>query len=287
MKVFIIGHNGWIGKKFCNILDKNNINYTYSNLRAEDNNIFKEILEYKTTHIYCCSGRTHGILNNIKYNTIDYLENSSTLKENINDNLYVPLSFALFSDKNNIHFTYIGTGCIFNNDNINYKFTENDIPNFFGSNYSIVKGFTDMLIKNTNALILRIRMPISSDNNDRNFITKITKYNKICSITNSMTVLDEMLPISLKMMINYEKGCYNFTNPGLISHNEILKLYTELIDNNFKWENFSIEEQDNILKSKRSNNHLDTSKLENKYHVNNIKLSVYNVLDNMYKNNIN
>lgn len=290
MKVFIIGHNGWIGKKFCNILDKNNINYTYSNLRAEDNNIFKEILEYKTTHIYCCSGRTHGILNNIKYNTIDYLENSSTLKENINDNLYVPLSLALFSDKNNIHFTYIGTGCIFNNDNndnINYKFTENDIPNFFGSNYSIVKGFTDMLIKNTNALILRIRMPISSDNNDRNFITKITKYNKICSIPNSMTVLDEMLPISLKMMINYEKGCYNFTNPGLISHNEILKLYTELIDNNFQWENFSIEEQDNILKSKRSNNHLDTYKLENKYHVNNIKLSVYNVLDNMYKNNIN
>ena len=113
MNVFIIGHNGWIGKKFCNILDNNNINYKYSNLRAEDDNILKEILEYNTTHLYCCSGRTHGYINDIKYNTIDYLEDPSTLKENINDNLYVPLSLALFSDKNNIHFTYIGTGCIF------------------------------------------------------------------------------------------------------------------------------------------------------------------------------
>lgn len=50
-------------------------------------------------------------------------------------------------------------------------------------------------------------------------------------------------------------------------------------------EKFSIYEQNKILKSKRSNNHLDTSKLESKYDVNNIKLSVYNVLDNMHKNN--
>ena len=283
MKIFIIGRNGWIGKQFANILENNNINYTYSNLRAEDENILKEILDYKTTHIYCCSGRTHGIINNIKCNTIDYLENSSTLKENINDNLYVPLSLALFADKNNIHFTYIGTGCIFNDDK--YKFTENDTPNFFGSNYSIVKGFTDMLIKNTNALILRIRMPISSDNNERNFITKITKYNKICSIPNSMTVLDDMLPICLKMMINNEKGCYNFTNPGAISHNDILELYTDIVDNNFKWENFSIYEQNKILKSKRSNNHLDTSKLESKYEVKHITMALYYSLTKMRRNN--
>ena len=67
-----------------------------------------------------------------------------------------------------------------------------DKPNFFGSNYSIVKGFTDMLMKNTNALILRIRMPISSDKSIRNFITKITTYERICSIPNSMTILDEL-----------------------------------------------------------------------------------------------
>ena len=42
-----------------------------------------------------------------------------------------------------------------------------------------------------NVLNLRIRMPITGEPNARNFITKITNYEKICSIKNSMTVLPE------------------------------------------------------------------------------------------------
>ena len=46
-------------------------------------------------------------------------------------------------------------------------FTENDSPNFFGSNYSLIKGFTDRLMKQTNCLNLRIRMPICNDFNSQ------------------------------------------------------------------------------------------------------------------------
>ena len=71
------------------------------------------------------------------------------------------------------------------------SFKEEDIPNFFGSSYSIIKGFTDRLMHQLDnyVLNLRIRMPISSENAPRNFITKITKYEKICNIPNSMTLL--------------------------------------------------------------------------------------------------
>jgi hypothetical protein len=72
------------------------------------------------------------------------------------------------------------------------------------------------------ALTLRIRMPISSKLDGRNFITKIVTYEKICSISNSMTVLDEMFPVLEDMMRNKKTGKYNMTNPGLISHNEML-----------------------------------------------------------------
>ena len=281
MKVLLLGHNGWIGKKISGIFTVNKIEYITTKLRGEDPELNKFILDNNITHIYCCLGRTHGTINGKTYTTIDYLENKETIKENINDNLYVPLHLAMFCDKNNIHFTYIGTGCIF--DDISKKFTELDCPNFFVSNYSIVKGFTDLLIKNTNALILRIRMPISSDNSDRNFITKITKYEKICSIPNSMTVLDELLPLSVKMMENNEKGCYNFTNPGQISHNEILELYKDIVDPDFKWNNMSLEEQNTLLLSKRSNNYLDTTKLTNKYNVNDIKTGIITCLKNMSK----
>uniref|UniRef100_A0A6C0J586 RmlD-like substrate binding domain-containing protein n=1 Tax=viral metagenome TaxID=1070528 RepID=A0A6C0J586_9ZZZZ len=286
MKVYIIGYNGWIGNKMQDVFLNNNIKYINSLYRAEDKNIYEDILKYDITHVFCCSGRTHGKLDDTYYNTIDYLEDIRTTSQNINDNLYVPVSLALFCEKNKIHFTYIGTGCIFNYDDKhtidnNVGFTEDDEPNFFGSQYSIVKGVTDKLMKNTSALTLRIRMPLSSDLNDRNFISKITKYDKICSIKNSMTSLDDMLPICLEMMKNNERGVFNFTNPGSISHNEILDLYKYIIDPNFTWVNFDINEQDKVLKSKRSNNYLDTSKLESKYKVKNIKNATIDILYKM------
>jgi len=277
MKVLLLGNKGWIGQKVIKILDNQNIDYVTTDYRGETDDIKQFILNNNITHIYCCLGRTHGTLNDKVYTTIDYLENKETLQQNINDNLYVPLSLAMFSDKHNIHFTYIGTGCIFSHNE--EQFTELDKPNFFGSNYSIVKGFTDMLIKNTNALILRIRMPISSDKSIRNFITKITTYEKICSIPNSMTILDELLPLSIEMIKNKETGCFNFTNPGVISHNQILEMYKEIVDSTFTWKNMSIQEQDKLLLSKRSNNSLDTSKLESKYKVDNIKDAVRKCLE--------
>lgn len=284
MLVLIYGGNGWIGKQVCECLEKNNINYIIGKSRADNyDNVDKEIKEINPTNILSVLGRTHGEYNGEKINTIDYLEKSGKLKENINDNLYSPLVLAKLSEKYNIHYTYIGTGCIFEYDDNNNIFTEDSLPNFFGSSYSIVKGYTDRIMKLYNILNLRIRMPITNENNSRNFITKITKYDKICSISNSMTVLPILIPIMVDMMKNKYTGTYNFTNPGVISHNEILEMYKEYVDNNFKWTNFTIEEQNKILASKRSNNQLDTEKLEDKYEVMNIKEAVKWCLMNWIK----
>jgi len=219
MNLYIIGHKGWIGQKYVNECIKQEIPYIYSDYRAESDKLLQNILNSKATHVISCIGRTHGTYKGVKYNTIDYLEHKDTLSINVNDNLFAPLNLALFCQKNGIHFTYIGTGCIFEYDRDHtlendIGFTENDSPNFFGSNYSLIKGFTDRLMKQTNCLNLRIRMPITDEFNSRNFITKITNYEKICSIPNSMTVLTELIPVSIKMMKNSETGTFNFTNPN-------------------------------------------------------------------------
>ena len=39
-------------------------------------------------------------------------------------------------------------------------------------------------------------------------------------------------------------------------------MYKEIVDSDFTWKNFSIEEQRKILAADRSNNYLDTTKLE-------------------------
>ena len=107
------------------------------------------------------------------YPTIDYLEQPNKLVENIADNLYGPVSLAILCTRYGIHLTYLGTGCIFEYDDTHpmdstnsadqLGFTESDRPNFFGSSYSVVKGYTDRFMKlyESSVLNLRIRMPIT------------------------------------------------------------------------------------------------------------------------------
>ena len=56
-------------------------------------------------------------------------------------------------------------------------------------------------------------------------------------------------------------GVMNFTNPGAISHNEVLELYKQYVDKDFSWSNFTIEEQAKVIKAPRSNNLLDTARV--------------------------
>jgi len=141
-------------------------------------------------------------------------------------------------------------------------FTEEDAPNFDGSFYSKTKGHMEPLLKcYPNCMILRVRMPVSDDLFHRNFVTKIVKCDLVVNIPNSMTIFHEMLPASLAMAQKGLTGVYNFTNPCVISHNEVLALHKKCIDPACTHKNFTIEEQAKILKAARSNNELDATKL--------------------------
>ncbi len=291
MKVLIFGDRGWIGGMVCKYLEKENIEFVKASCRANDKkSVEEELLKVKPTHVMSFIGRTHGVIGEKEYTTIDYLEQKGKILENVRDNLFSPVVLSLLCKKYDIHFSYLGTGCIFEFDEehpfgeeIN-GFNEQSLPNFFGSSYSTVKGYTDELMHlfEESTLNLRIRMPITDEVNKRNFITKITTYEKVCSIPNSMTVLDELIPILVDMACNKVTGTVNLTNPGLISHNEMLEMYKEIVDPDFTWKNFSLEEQAEILAGGRSNNFLDTSKLESLYpEVRNIKDAVRETMKRM------
>ena len=296
MKFLLYGINGWIGSKVFKLLQDENIDVVAGNCRVNDIIALEnEIKEISPTHVISLIGRTHGTYNDKVYGTIDYLEQPGKLVENVRDNLFSPMVLSLLAQKYDFHFTYLGTGCIFEFDE-NHPFgkekngfTEESSPNFFGSSYSVVKGFTDQLMHlvEDNVLNVRIRMPITDEFNSRNFITKITNYERICSVPNSMTVLNELLPLMIDMSKNKIKGTVNLTNPGLITHNEILEMYKEIVDPSFTWNNFTIEEQSVILESGRSNNFLETTKLERMYpNVKNIKDSVREILLQMVQNKV-
>ena len=290
MKFLVYGSKGWIGKQFMNMI-KNYENEVGESRLNDIESVKKELSDKQPTHVFCFIGRTHGKIGEKVYTTIDYLEQEGKLVDNIRDNLFSPITLAKLCENQNIHLTYLGTGCIFKFDSEHpfgeekNGFVESSKPNFFGSGYSIVKGFTDQMMSLfPNVLNLRIRMPITGVPNPRNFITKIATYEKICSIPNSMTVLPELLPMAIELAKQNHTGTLNLTNPGLVSHNEILEMYKEIVDPEFEWKNFSQEEQAKILAADRSNNFLDTNKLQSLFpNVRNIKESVREMLK-QYKN---
>ena len=114
MKILIYGGKGWIGTSFCKLLD-NKYSYTLGTARVNNiDHLCREIDDIKPTHIFSFIGRTHGRIGETDYPTIDYLEQPGKIQENVRDNLFAPITLAKICESKNIHFTYLGTGCILN-----------------------------------------------------------------------------------------------------------------------------------------------------------------------------
>jgi len=260
----VYGGKGWIGGLFLDYFSKQGIVLVKGTARCDNyDSLKKEISEISPAHILSFIGRTHGP----GFPNIDYLEQPGKLKYNIRDNLYAPLIVAGICKEFAIHLTYIGTGCIYDNTGLdsNHGFKETDDPNFFGSQYSTVNGFTSQLFRHLfkNVLHLRIRMPISSIPNSRNLITKLASFSHLHDIPNSMSIMDHIIPIAFNMMIKEKCGTYNLVNPGTISPNQIMEIYKYIVDTDKNWE--IVEIKDIRSRAKRSNNRLNCTKLLKEY----------------------
>ncbi|KAJ6801699.1 trifunctional UDP-glucose 4,6-dehydratase/UDP-4-keto-6-deoxy-D-glucose 3,5-epimerase/UDP-4-keto-L-rhamnose-reductase RHM1-like [Iris pallida] len=263
-KFLIYGRTGWIGGLLGKICEKQGIPYEYGKGRLEErSSLLQDIQNVKPTHVFNAAGVT-GRPN------VDWCE--SHKPETIRTNVVGTLTLADVCREHDLLVMNYATGCIFEYDAEHLEgsgigFKEEDKPNFAGSFYSKTKAMVEELLKEyENVCTLRVRMPISSDlSNPRNFITKISRYNKVVNIPNSMTVLDELLPISVEMAKRNLRGIWNFTNPGVVSHNEILEMYKKYIDPSFKWANFTLEEQAKVIVAARSNNEMDATKLKTEF----------------------
>ncbi len=259
MKWLLFGGNGWIAghiKRYLEMVQEEVVSTTRHFDYLDD---LQEYIErVNPDRIVCAIGKTSGP----GFTTIDYLEQKGKLAENLESNLLLPVWIAQSSK---VPMLYFGTGCIyefngFHTEEERKGFFETDAPNFTGSSYSCVKRTTDLLMQGfRHVLNARIRMPITLESCPKDFITKILTYTKITSIRNSMTVLEDILPRLLAIVYEgRELGTYNAVNPGPMTHKEILDLFGR-DPNTYTLE--SLEEQNQRLLSRRSNNILECIKL--------------------------
>ena len=253
MKWLIYGSTGWIARKFIEYICTNDIVDTIvKGIRKMENfdDIKQEILAIQPDRVVVLGGLTYKP----PAKNIDWCEDHK--QEVIRVNVLGVLNIADICEQNNIHCTILGTGCIYSSQN-DEVFTEDSMWNFDKSFYSKTKAYTQELLKcYKNVLLLRIRMPIDNTNNPKNFIEKLKSFDKIISIPNSMTVLPEMIPIMVTLIVTGQTGTWNCVNPNVISHKEILDML------GIQKEYVDISHQSELTRVARSNNHLATTKIE-------------------------
>lgn len=225
-----------------------------STVRIEDFSSVKAELEAKKPDVVVnCAGKT-GRPN------VDWCEDHKM--ETVYSNVVAPMILARACEELGLYMVHIGSGCVYEGYNDGKGWSEEDAPNFAGSYYSRTKAWSEAMLKDFPILQLRLRMPFDSIPSERNFITKIVKYNKVISVPNSISVLEDFLIAAKTLIEKKATGVFNVTNPGVITHQEILDIYKELVDPTYNYTLFSIEEMEKITKAKRSNCGLSVAKLE-------------------------
>ncbi|KAK5980110.1 dTDP-D-glucose 4 6-dehydratase, partial [Trichostrongylus colubriformis] len=278
MHVALYGGNGYVGQAFQKVLKEKRIPYVLAKAKvgvSTDEEVSSELATLNVTHVVCLTGRTHG--NGM--NTIEYLEGGpDRVYENVRDNMYSATALAHFCRKFGMHFTYVGTGYIFAYDNAHpiggQGFTEKEIPTFFGSSYSVVKGFTDRQMSHFNEkgwenINARITLPLTYElDQPRNLLSKIITYKEIFDLPVSISILPDCFDALLSLMEKRFGGHLNLVNPEPISLYEIVRLYKKIVDSSVDPRPIgtSTERGQTILATK-GNCALDTTLLESLEHI--------------------
>jgi dTDP-4-dehydrorhamnose reductase len=262
VKVLILGR-GFIGTRlFAHLLNqkidvtlvdkKTGIDYT-------DRKIFSDYLKNSDfTIIINCSGYT-GSPN------VDGCEKEK--EKCLFYNVSVPVQINNICGQLNIKFINVSSGCIYTG--YEKEFTEKDEPNFGitdnnSSYYSFTKHMCEVLLRNTNAITLRIRMPFNSDVTSKNLIYKILKYNNIIDFKNSGTNTDDLNMFIEKLISRSDlssiAGIFNVINPGVVTGKLISEYlaYSGLVNDN--WKIVDISELDIV--AQRSNCVLSDKKIK-------------------------
>ena len=183
--------------------------------------------------------------------------------ETMSTNVAGAVNVASACDLHGVYMFHLGSGCIYEGDNGGIGFRETDEPNFYGSFYSRTKLHSEKLLADLNVLQLRIRIPIEGRSNAKNVIDKLLKYEKIISVPNSFTVVEDFLPAVEQLVTRRERGIFNMTNVGSMDHEFLMNRYSQIVDPSKKFTVMTVDEMyAKYASTKRSNCILNTEKRE-------------------------
>lgn len=246
MTTWILGKGGWIAGK----IKKTNPEYEYlpEKMIACESDLHEVLKDTMPGDI---------IINCVGYTGVPNVDGCETRKyTTFLANTNIPFWLAEnCRDKKIVH---LSTGCIYDGDK---NFTEEDRPNYVGSFYSITKLVAEEAFDKEKDLIIRLRLPITEEKDDKNTLVKLLKYQKLINEKNSVTFIPDLID-AIKVLIDKQcVGVYNVVNPEPITHKEIMEIIAPEKDIEY----ISMDELRKMTVADRSNCTLSTEKLSKIY----------------------
>lgn len=247
MKFYILGSTGFLGSRCAKYLKNKGHTVLTKRLEITDFPLLnKNFKETKPDAVINFAGaRT--------YPNIDWCEDNKEMTVRIN--VLGAVNAMLAALEAGAYPIQISSGCVYSGGP-DTPFIEEDEPNFFNSFYSRARIAMQLALKELPVLQARIRMPVSMEPHPNNLINKLVSYQKVISLPNSVTLIEDLFPALEKLAEIQPIGILNLINDGYIEHSQILEAYKKFIEPNHNYTLITLEElegKDGLVKAKRSN----------------------------------
>lgn len=190
---------------------------------------------------------------------VDALE--TQIARTYRSNVIGPIVLASACRDRGIAMTHLGSGCIYTGDQGGAGYAEDEPATFDGSLYARTKAVCETALRDFDVLQLRIRLPIAARPGPRNLLTKLLAFDRVVSVANSITVLDDFWSPAEALIERGETGVWNMVNDGVERHDELLGLWRELVQPNHAFSLIETAALEATLAARRSNCVLSTAKL--------------------------
>ena len=263
--ILLLGGNGYVGTAIQKNLTGRGLPFSVASRTSSDYSnpaiLVKMLRELRPEFLINAAGYT-GKPN------VDACEIHRT--ECLDGNAVLPGVIREACEQTHTPWGHVSSGCIFTGAKADGSgFTENDAPNFsFRQNncsfYSGCKALGEEVLEGAeNCFIWRLRIPFNNINSERNYISKMMRYDRLLMATNSLSQLDEFADACVASWTQRVPfGTYNLTNPGSVTTRDVVRLIQKHGLSNRDFQFFESDDQFMKLAAKtpRSNCVLDSTK---------------------------
>jgi UDP-glucose 4,6-dehydratase len=263
--ILLLGGNGYVGSAIQKNLTGRGLPFAVASRASSDYSclpvLVKLLRELRPEFLINAAGYT-GKPN------VDACEIHRT--ECLDGNAVLPGVIREACEQTNTPWGHVSSGCIFTGAKADGSgFKESDAPNFsFRQNncsfYSGCKALGEEVLDGAeNCFIWRLRIPFNNVNSERNYISKMMRYDRLLMATNSLSQLDEFADACVASWTQRVPfGTYNLTNPGSVTTRDVVRLIQKHGLSNRDFQFFESDDQFMKLAAKtpRSNCVLDSTK---------------------------